>query len=161
MSKSPKHATLTTDIGVTNEHHLSICCPNRNCKSRWCHRLTRKLKSIQQAKLNSSLSTNFQLHNKLSYSNILSKLFEIDNLDDDDNNNNNEIYSTPINKSIILNRHDLFIKRISETYDDLTYKFMKNNLAFSMKHRMISLVSDRFSHQVIKEEERREKKHIN
>ncbi|CAF3732153.1 unnamed protein product [Rotaria sp. Silwood1] len=145
-------SSSTTLVGISDEHELSICCSNRNCPSHWHSRLTEKLKHIQQTKLKNSStnsSTNESKHHyKLLYPDILSKLFQINELDNNNNNNHDEIYSKPFDKSIILNKHDLFIKQISKTFDNLTYIFNKNNLNLQMKYRMISLVSDPFSYQM-------------
>ncbi len=74
------------------------------------------------------------------------------------NNNNNkliekedEIYSTPVPKSIVLEKHEAFANQISkifQTLDDLPYCFTKTNLKSQMQYRMISLVADPFSDQV-------------
>ncbi|CAF1030989.1 unnamed protein product [Rotaria sordida] len=138
----------TTLVSISDEHELSICCSNRNCPSHWHSRLTEKLKHLQQSKLKNSCSKpptiESKHHYKLSYPDILSKLFQINELDD----NNHEIYSKPIDKSIILNKHDLFINQISKTFDNLAHIFIKNNLNLQMKYRMIPLISDPFSDQM-------------
>ncbi|CAF2956587.1 unnamed protein product, partial [Rotaria sp. Silwood2] len=121
-------SSSTTLVDISNEHELSICCSNRNCPSHWHSRLTEKLKNLKESKLKDSCSKpptiESKHHYKLSYPDILSKLFQINELDD----NNHEIYSKPIDKSTILNKHDLFINQISKTFDNLAYIFIKNNL---------------------------------
>ena len=65
-----------------------------------------------------------------------------------------EIYSTPIEKSVVLKIHEVFSKQLSEIFDaieDLPYSFTKTNLFPQMKYRMISIVADPFSEQVILE----------
>lgn len=62
-----------------------------------------------------------------------------------------EIYSKPVAKSIILEKHEIFanqISKLSQTSDDLPYCFTKINLKSQIKYRMISLVADPFSDQV-------------
>ncbi|CAF2742870.1 unnamed protein product [Rotaria sp. Silwood2] len=141
-------SSSTTLVDISNEHELSICCSNRNCPSHWHSRLTEKLKNLKESKLKDSCSKpptiESKHHYKLSYPDILSKLFQINELDD----NNHEIYSKPIDKSTILNKHDLFINQISKTFDNLAYIFIKNNLNLQIKYRMIPLVSDPFSDQM-------------
>jgi hypothetical protein len=75
------------------------------------------------------------------------------------NNNNKlieqqgEIYSIPIAKSIILEKHETFANQILKTFqtiDDLPYCFTKTNLQSQIQYRMISLVADPFSDQVLK-----------
>ncbi|CAM4877115.1 unnamed protein product [Rotaria socialis] len=138
----------TTLVGIADEQDSTVCCSNRNCPSHWQNRLTEKLRNLQQSKLKSSssiLPTAQCKHRfKLDYSNILSKLLQINELDE----NNHEIYSKPIAKSIILNKHDLFINQISKSFDNLTSIFIKNNLDSQMKYRIIPLVSDPFSEQM-------------
>jgi hypothetical protein len=61
------------------------------------------------------------------------------------------IYSTPVSKSIVLEKHEAFANQISKTFstsDDLPYCFTKTNLKSQMQYRMISLVADPFSDQV-------------
>jgi hypothetical protein len=159
-------------IGLTEEFESSLCCSKRkhfymilfstyfllgNCPSYWHDRLTEKLKILQQSKLKPPLSSSLPLPSKstkrchkLSHSNILSKLFLM-------NNNNkliekeDEIYSAPVPKSIVLEKHEAFANQISKTFqtlDDLPYCFTKTNLKSQMQYRMISLVADPFSDQV-------------
>lgn len=150
--KGPLISSPTSTIGIPKEPDYSVCCSNRNCRSHWHYRLTTKLKNNQQSKLKSCSSATSSTvnqskhHYKLSYPDILSKLFQID----DFNENNDEIYSKPIEKSIILEKHNLFVKQISETFNNLPYVFTKNNLNFQMKYRLIPLISDLFSYQVRK-----------
>jgi len=75
------------------------------------------------------------------------------------NNNNKlieqqgEIYSIPIAKSIILEKHETFANQLLKTFqtiDDLPYCFTKINLQSQIQYRMISLVADPFSDQVLK-----------
>jgi hypothetical protein len=134
----------TTIIGISDELDLPICCSNRNCPSHWHNRLTEKLKNLQQSKSKTNSLSKSKIHYKLSYPDILSKLFQINHL----NETNHEIYSKPITKSVILNKHDLFVKQISKTVNDLTFSFIRNNLNSQMKYRLIPLVADIFSHQV-------------
>jgi hypothetical protein len=64
-----------------------------------------------------------------------------------------EIYSTPVAKSIVLEKHQAFANQISETFNtnnDLPYCFTRTNLQSQMQYRMISLVADPFSDQVLK-----------
>ncbi|CAF1262277.1 unnamed protein product [Adineta steineri] len=145
-------APHTAIIGIGDELDLSICCSNRNCPSHWHDRLTEKLKNLQQSKskLSSSSSSTIPLiktktQYKLSYPDILSKLFQINQIDE---NNHDEIYSTPIIKSIILNKYDTFVKKISKTLNDSTYSFIQNNLNLQMKYRLIPLIADIFSDQM-------------
>jgi hypothetical protein len=73
-------------------------------------------------------------------------------------NNNNKlndqqggIYSTPVAKSIVLDKHQAFADQISKTFqtiDDLPYSFTKTNLKSQMQYRMIPLIADPFSDQV-------------
>jgi hypothetical protein len=63
----------------------------------------------------------------------------------------NEIYSTPVAKSIVLEKHEAFANQISKTFDtvdDLPYCFTKTNLKPQFQYRMISLAADPFSDQV-------------
>jgi len=130
--------SATTFIGISNEHDLSICCSNRNCPSHWHNRLTEKLKNLQQLKLKTSTSIESKHQYQLFYSEILSKLFQINQFDE----NIQEIYSKPISKSIILNKHNLFSNQISKKLNDITYTFIRNNLDIQMNYRMISLISN-------------------
>jgi hypothetical protein len=62
-----------------------------------------------------------------------------------------EIYSTPVPKSIVLEKHQAFANQISkqfDTIDDLPYSFTKTDLKPQMLYRMIPLVADPFSDQV-------------
>lgn len=64
----------------------------------------------------------------------------------------NQIYSTPVEKSIVLEKHDAFAKQITESFqtiDVLPYSFTRTNLQSQLQYRMVSLVSDRFTDQVI------------
>ena len=137
-------SSTTTIIGICDELDVSICCSNRNCPSHWHDRLTEKLKNIQQSKLKTSNPPSLIKSKKLSYPDILSKLFQINESDD----NNHEIYSTPVSKSIIINKHNLFMNQLSKRLDNSTYSFINNNLNIQMKYRMIPLVADPFSDQV-------------
>ncbi|UJR08118.1 hypothetical protein I4U23_012395 [Adineta vaga] len=139
------HAAI---IGLADELDLSICCSNRNCPSHWHDRLTEKLKHLQQTKSKKASnlpSTKSKFDYKLSYPDILSQLFRTHQIDETDQH---EIYSTPISKSILLEKHNAFIKQIETMLDDSTYSFMKNNLNSQMKYRLIPLVPDIFSDQM-------------
>ena len=62
------------------------------------------------------------------------------------------IYSTPVAKHIVLEKHEVFANHIATTFqtiDDLPYSFTKINLKPQMLYRMVSLVADPFSDQVI------------
>jgi hypothetical protein len=62
-----------------------------------------------------------------------------------------EIYSTPVVKSIVLEKHEAFANQISKTFgtiDDLPYSFTRINLKSQFQYRMISLAADPFSDQV-------------
>ena len=62
-----------------------------------------------------------------------------------------EIYSTPVIKSIVLEKHEAFANQISKAFDatdDLPYCFTKTNLKSQFQYRMISLAADPFSDQV-------------
>lgn len=140
------HAAI---IGLTDELDLSICCSNRNCPSHWHDRLTEKLKNLQQSKSKTSPSlvpkTKLKANYKLSYPDILSQLFRIEQSDEIDNE---EIYSIPIPKSVILEKHNAFSKQVETMLNDSTYSFMRNNLNPQMQYRLIPLVADIFSDQV-------------
>ena len=129
--------STTTLIGMSDELDLSVCCSNRNCPSHWHNRLTEKLKNLQQSKLKTSPPVESKHHCHLSYPDVLSKLFQINELEE----NHQEIYSKPIAKSIILNKHHLFLSQISKRLNDLTYTFIRNNLNLQMNYRMIPLGS--------------------
>jgi hypothetical protein len=161
-------------IGLTEELESSLCCSKRNinissfsssfiifllgnCPSHWHDRLTEKLKILQQSKLksvpspppSSSKSKPIKRCRKLLYANILSNLFLMNN--NELNEQNGEIYSTPVAKSIVLEKHEAFANEITKTFittDDLPYCFTKTNLKSQMQYRMISLVADPFSDQV-------------
>ena len=60
-----------------------------------------------------------------------------------------EIYSTPVARSVILEKHEAFANQISQTFDDSPYCFKKTNLKSQIQYRMVSLVSDPISDQVI------------
>ena len=90
--------------------------------------------------------------NKLSYSNILSKLFSMPDTTNQSIEQQNQIYSTPVEKSIVLEKHEAFAKQITESFqtiDVLPYSFTRTNLQSQLQYRMVSLVSDRFTDQVI------------
>jgi len=130
--------TSTTLIGICDEFDLSICCSNRNCPSHWHNRLTEKLKNLQQLKLKTSSLIESKPQYQLSYSDILLKLFQLNKFEE---NTNQEIYSKPISKSIILNKHNLYSNQLLKRLNDLTYTFIRNNLNIQMNYRMISLVN--------------------
>jgi len=124
-----------------------------NCPSHWHDRLTEKLKILQQSKLKAPSpplkSKPTKRCHKLSHSNILSKLFPMNN--EKLIEQSNEIYSTPVAKSIVLEKHEAFANQISKTFDttdDLPYCFTKINLKSQFQYRMISLAADPFSDQV-------------
>ncbi|CAF0988554.1 unnamed protein product [Adineta ricciae] len=140
------HAAI---IGLTDEIDLSICCSNRNCPSHWHDRLTEKLKTLQQSKSKTSPSlvakTKSIANYKLTYPDILSQLFRIQQSDETDNQ---EVYSMPIAKSVILEKHNDFSKQVETMLNDSTYSFMKNNLNSQIQYRLIPLVADIFSDQM-------------
>lgn len=138
-----------------------------SCSSNTHYRLTEKFKIFQQSKLKISSSPSKILStvnrsrlnskeikrcNKLSYSNILSKLFSMPDTTNQSIEQQNQIYSTPVEKSIVLEKHDAFAKQITESFqtiDVLPYSFTRTNLQSQLQYRMVSLVSDRFTDQVI------------
>lgn len=128
--------TSTTLVGICDEFDLTKCCSNRNCPSHWHNRLTEKLKTIQQTKLKTSESIESKHQYQLLYSDILLKLFQINEFDE----NNQEIYSKPISKSILLNKHNIFFNQISKRLNNMTYTFIPNNLNVQMNYRMIPLI---------------------
>lgn len=138
-----------------------------SCSSNTHYRLTEKFKIFQQSKLKISSSPSKILStvnrsrlnskeikrcNKLSYSNILSKLFSMPDTTNQSIEQQNQIYSTPVEKSIVLEKHEAFAKQITESFqtiDVLPYSFTRTNLQSQLQYRMVSLVSDRFTDQVI------------
>ncbi|CAF0848954.1 unnamed protein product [Adineta steineri] len=148
ISKSIITST-TTIIGLSEELESTLCCSKRNCSSYWHDHLTEKPKILQQTKMKSTSSPSKSKRcRKLIHSNILSKLFLINTKV---NEQEHGIYSTPVEKSIILEKHDIFANQISKTFDtidNLPYCFTKTNLQAQLQYRMISLAADPFSEQM-------------
>jgi len=126
---------ISSTITTSDEHDSAGCCSNRNCPSHWHDRLTEKLKTLQQTKLKTIESKH---SHQLVYSDILLKLFQMNN-ECEDNNHQQEIYSKPIAKSILLNKHNVFLNQISKRLNDSTYTFIRNNLYLQINYRMIPL----------------------
>ena len=131
-------------IGLSDELDFGLCCSNRNCPSHWHDRLTEKLKILQQSKSNASRPTRTEPEPTLTHHDVLSNLFQFD----EPNEESRGVYSTPVMKSLVLHKHDLFASQIINTFSDERYSFRKNNLHYALAHRMIPLVSDPFSDQV-------------
>lgn len=131
--------TATTFIEMSEEFDLPICCSNRNCPSHWHDRLTEKLKTLQQSKLKTASTISKQEY-QLIYSEILSKLFQNDPIDDTDHG----IYSKPIAKSIILNKHQIFANQISKRLNETTYTTLRLHLNYQIQSRMSPLRSNQF-----------------
>ncbi|CAF0825830.1 unnamed protein product [Rotaria sordida] len=148
-SKSKLNKSMITSITAVIELSEELESSKCNCS-------TEKLQVLQQLNSQSSSSSVIpsklkprKSSRKLCYSNILSELFIINN--NKINEQKGEIYSTPIAKSIILEKHETFANQILKTFDkidDLPYCFTKNNLQTQMKYRMISLIADPFSDQM-------------
>ena len=138
--------TATTLIEMSEELDLPICCSNRNCPSHWHDRLTEKLKTLQQSKLKTSLidSKPTSQHSQrqqyqLAHREILSKLFQNESSEENDHG----IYSKPIAKGILLNKHQIFANQISKRLNETTYTILRMNLNFQLHSRTISLRSTR------------------
>lgn len=129
--------TATTLIEMSEEFDLPICCSNRNCPSHWHDRLTEKLKTLQQSKLKTASTISKQQY-QLIHSDILSKLFQCDPLDDHDHG----IYSKPMSKSMILNKHQIFANQVFKRLNETTYTSFRMHLNSQIQSRMISLRSN-------------------
>lgn len=125
-----------TLIEISDELDFSKCCSNRNCPSHWHNRLTEKLKTIQQTKLKTSIESKNPQY-QLLYSDLLLKLFQINQYDQC---KKHEIYSKPISKTILLNKHQIFYNQILKKFNNTTHIFIRNNLNISMNYRMIPLI---------------------
>ncbi|UJR38207.1 hypothetical protein I4U23_030880 [Adineta vaga] len=150
-SKSKLQKSIMTSaaavIGLTEEFESTLCCS----KQHWHEHLIQILQQTQlkSTQTFSSKSKSKKPHYKLSHSNILSKLFRMTNQHMNDQPGG--IYSTPVAKSIVLEKHQAFASQISKTFDtieSLPYSFTKTNLLPQMKYRMVSLVTDPFSDQM-------------
>lgn len=61
------------------------------------------------------------------------------------NEQEDRIYSTPVAKSIVLEKHETFANEIAKTFstpDNLPYSFTKTNLQYQMQHRVVLLIAD-------------------
>jgi hypothetical protein len=129
------------NIGLSDELDLDLvlCCSNRNCPSHWHdHPLTEKVKLLQQSKSKASCTVRTEPEPTRSYLDVVSNLFEFDDPKEDSYGT----YSTPVRNSLVLEKHHLFASQILNTFTDERYSFRKNNLPYSLGHRMIPLVSD-------------------
>ncbi|CAF3437680.1 unnamed protein product [Rotaria sp. Silwood1] len=152
-----KKSMITTSTETVVELSEELKSTKCNCTSSQNDSSTEKLQVFSQSNSQSSSSSSHlsrklksrKYSRKLCYSNILSELFIMNN--NKLNEQKGEIYSTPIAKSIVLEKHETFANQILKTFDkidDLPYCFTKNNLQSQMKYRMISLIADPFCDQM-------------
>ena len=148
----------------------SIFFYSGNCPSHWQDRLAEKLKILQQTKSKVN-STNSQMSSSSSsllscdpaaksnekkrsrdmpFAEILSNLFSTN--ESTANDHEKLLYSEPVPKLIVLQKHEKFTREVAEYFDDQlgqNHTFSRVNLQPQMEHRMISLIADPFSEQVI------------